>query len=186
MVKKGELRNKSYAYNLELYFLPTTTAIKEGKLKHEKLCGDLYVAYELTGNTPYWHAPEDYDAFGLKPDRQMIYNGRIVFWEVDRGTEDYHTEKGIKGKLDRYIALSRSQPDKRFNVCFTTIDQYDLKGKLKRSAEARAEAILNLIATYNRADQFLVTTHKWAVKMPDLACFLSPKNLMGVSLDTAT
>lgn len=178
MIDDGTLANQTYAYNLKLYFLPERTVIKEVKLKHELLCGDLYVAFELTGNLNYWHAIEEPDPFGIKPDRQMIYDGKIVFWEVDRGTEDYYTETGIKGKIERYIALSKSRPDRRFHVCFTTIDN-------KQTAQRRAQTILELIDSYERGNQFMVTLHKWAVEFPDLAPFMTFLNPQGVSISQA-
>ncbi len=180
MVDDGELAIDYYSQSLPtIYRLPTTTGLKELKLKHELLCGNLYVAFELTGKLDWWEAIQDYDSFGLKPDRQMIYEGKIVFWEVDRGTEDYFTDKGIKGKIDRYIALSKSRPERRFHVCFTTVDN-------KQSAETRAGTILELIKSYNRCDQLMVTLHKWAVEMPDLAPYMTLSNPMGVSILGAT
>jgi hypothetical protein len=179
MVKKGELKLVHFSSTApEIYFLPTTTAIREYRVKHEKLCGDLYVVYELTGCLDYWYAPEDYDSYGLKPDRQMIYLGKLVFWEVDRGTEDYFTAKGIKGKLDKYVQLSKDNHQRRFYVIITTIDN-------KQTALKRCETILELITTYNRADQFMTSTHEWVMNHPDKSPFLTPNNLMGVSIPAA-
>jgi hypothetical protein len=154
MAGQGEIKVITYSpTDPQVYHLPTTSGLKELKLKHEILCGNLYVAYELTGRLVWWKAPLDYDSFGLKPDRTMIWDGKLVFWEVDRGTEDYHTERGIKGKLDRYTALARANPGRNFFVCFTTTPA-------KQSAEARCQAILDLITTYGRSDQFMVTLHR--------------------------
>ncbi|CAN5361115.1 hypothetical protein BH10ACI1_BH10ACI1_02710 [soil metagenome] len=178
MAEDGDIKFSTHAYKLKVFCLPITTLLKDLKLKHELLCGDLYVAFELTGFLNFWDEPQDWDEFGLKPDRRMIYDGKIVFWEVDRGTEDYYTDKGIKGKLDRYTKLSRSRPD-RFHVCFTTIDN-------KTNAERRAETILELINSYKRGDQFMITLHKWAVEMPDLASFLTFTSPMGTSIKGAT
>jgi Replication-relaxation len=180
MARQGELKVITYSpTDPQLYHLPVTGGLKQLKLKHELLCGNLYVAYDLTWRLNWWEAPLDYDSFGLKPDRRMIWDGRLVFWEVDRGTEDYHTERGIKGKLDRYAALAHQNPDRKFKVCFTTT-------QAKQSAEARCQAILDLITSYDRGDQFMVTLHKWAVAMPDLACFMTASNPMGVSLSGAS
>lgn len=178
MIDAKEIKCSTHPYGLKVYCLPDTTLLKDAKLKHDLLCSDLYVAYHLTGNLNYWEEPKDYDEFGLKPDRQMIYDGKIVFWEVDRGTEDYVSVKGITGKLDRYTALSKSRPDRRFHVCFTTVDN-------KQSAESRASGILDIIDSYERGDQFMVALHKWAVEMPDLRSFMTYKNPMGISIPEA-
>jgi hypothetical protein len=185
MVDEGEIKASNHAYNLKVFCLPKTTLLKDTKLKHELLCGDLYVVLELTGKLPYWNEPQEADEFGIKPDRRMIYDGKIVFWEVDRGTEDYYTEKGIQGKIERYIKLSQSDRDKRFHVCFTTITQYDNFGKIKCTAENRAETILNLIYSYARGDQFMVTTHNWAINHIEFAPFMTFSNPMGVSISEA-
>lgn len=166
----------------KVYRLPDVFSLKELQFKHEFLCSQLYVALELTGNLDWWKVPNDYDEFGLKPDRQMIYGGKIFFWEVDRGTEDYYTEKGIKGKLDRYVALSKSRPDRRFHVCFTTSTQLDKFGKVKRTAERRAATILEIIESYERANQLMVTTHDWAIAHTEYKPFMTYSNPLGVSL----
>jgi hypothetical protein len=107
----------------------------------------------------------------------MILNGTMVFWEVDRGTEDYISAKGISGKIDKYIQLSQIHPTNRFHVVFTTIDG-------KQSAKARGQALLSLFEQYRRGDQFMVTLHRWAVEEPLGQVFLTPKTPLGLSLET--
>ncbi len=179
MVEDKLIKKKYYSPTTpELYFLSETKALDEYKLKHEKLCADLYVAYELSGKMEYWECPTDYEeniTLGLKPDRQFKLNGKICFLEADRGTEDYYTPKGIQGKLDKYIQLSQMKPDKRFYVIFTTIDA-------KQTAKARSQALLDLFSDYRRGDMFMTTLHRWAVNEPLEAVYLSGLNPMGIAI----
>jgi hypothetical protein len=173
------IKNKYYSPTRpELYFLPGTKALDEYKIKHEKLCADLYVAYELSGQIENWECPTDYEeniSLGLKPDRRFTINGKVCFLEVDRGTEDYHTPKGIRGKLDKYIQLSRRYPSKRFHVIFTTIDA-------KQTAKTRSAALLEMFAESKRGDMFLTTLHRWAVNEPLEPIYMSGENPMGIAL----
>ncbi len=179
MVEDGVIRSSYYSpTDPELYFLPAIRALTEYQIKHEKLCGDLYVAYENTGAMKHWEVPagyEEMEKLGLEPDRQMLLNGVICFLEVDRGTEDYFTKKGILGKVQRYIELARLHPGKRFHVIFTAIDG-------KQTAKARCSRILELLEDYPRGNQFLTLPHRWAVSEPLGAVYMSPKSPMGLAL----
>lgn len=185
MVKDGQIRAKHFSPSEpNFFFLPTTKAISaHGKL-HERLCGDLYVAFETLGLEMKWERPTNYEEnrqLGILPDRRMVLNESIVFWEVDRGTEDYVSDKGITGKIEKYLELANSSSSKQFSVVFTTIDA-------KQSAKARAKKFLDLFEFYapSRADQFLVTLHKWAVEEPLNPVYLSPPNPHGILLLPAT
>lgn len=164
----------------KIYRLPETFVLKELQLKHEYLCSQLYVACELTGKVQWWKVSEEDSDFKIKPDREMIYNGKVIFWEIDRGTEDY---KVIREKIARYVALSQSDRDKRFYVCFTTVTQLDRFGKTKRADTKRADSILNLIDEVKRSNQFMVTPHNWAVKYTEDEPFMTFTSPMGISLD---
>lgn len=178
MAEDEELKCKNLsAIDPEYYCLPKTTALNLHSHKHERLCGDLYVAYETSGQLHAWEKPQDYEEYetlGLKPDRSMVLtNGMIVFWEVDRGGEVYRI---IKDKIEKYIKLSRLHPETKFHVVFTTIDD-------KQTAKSRCAGILDLLEDFRRGDQFLTLPHKWAVDEPLEPVFLSPKNPMGVGLN---
>lgn len=160
------------------YRLPETTALKELQLNHEHLIGQLYVALEVSGILQWWEMKQ-IPEYKLKPDAASIINGLVIFWEIDTGSEDYAV---IKSKIERYLKMSQENPEQRFNVCFTTNTQFDRVGKIKRTAQARAKGVLNLINDYQRADQFLVTTHDYALKYLDKEAFCSHKNPMGISL----
>lgn len=168
MVKKKLIKYSEHEYNLRLYCLPKTKLLK-GNLKHELLCGDIYVAYQ----PDFWKVPAEPDN-GLKPDRIMVHFGKLIYWEVDRNTEGY--TRIIREKLDKYVQLSVENPQRRFHVIFTTIDTD------RQSAKSRCEGLLNIFSTFKRGDQFLTTTHEWACNYPDKAPFLSPIHLMGVAI----
>lgn len=189
MTLDKQIRSESYHYGLQLFSLPDKRRLTEYEIKHQRLGGDLYVAYTLAG-ARFWQMPDEttseYDEIGLIPDRQFIYDTKIVFFEVDRGGEDYNTPKGIKGKVEKYIRLSQLHPDHRFHVCFTTVDEIYPTGKIKRTAEARAKGILRVFEDYHRADMLMVTLHKFAVAMPEEAIWTTDNHPLGVSLTTAT
>jgi hypothetical protein len=95
----------------EYYCLPRVRAVSRFNHLHERLCADLYVAYETSGQLHYWEKPEvyeEYETLGLKPDRQMILkDGTVCFWEVDRGGEPYRI---LRAKVEKYIELSLQHP----------------------------------------------------------------------------
>jgi Replication-relaxation len=177
MAEDGEVKCTTLSViDPEYYCLPKVIALNRHSHLHERLCGDLYVAFELSGQLHAWEKPEDYEEYktlGLKPDRSMVLsNGTIVFWEIDRGGEVYRI---IKEKVDKYVKLSRSHPAQRFHVVFTTIDD-------KQTAKSRCAGILSLLEDFKRGDQFLTLPHAWAVTEPLNPVFLSPLNPMGIAL----
>ena len=166
----------------EYYRLPETRALSKNHTPHEDLVEQLYTALELTGALGTWKVPTEPDEYRLKPDAICVYQGKIIFWEVDRGTEDYLTPKGIKGKLDRYLQMSKANPELRLYTGFTTVSQFDRFGKLKRTDIARAKGILELINTYGRADQFFVSTHNYTIRHADQRAFSTYLNPMGIAI----
>lgn len=180
MVKAKQLRVKHFnAVTPDYYHLPQTVSLKETQRRHEHLAGDLYVAFMICGKEVRWSCPTDTEenvSLGLFPDRQMKVDEQIIFWEVDRGTEDYVSEKGITGKLEKYIKLSGLHPNRNFNVVFTTVDTE------KQSAKARAKTFLELFERYDRGDQFLVALHRQVVTEPLDASFASPLHPFGIAL----
>jgi hypothetical protein len=170
----------------EYYRLPETYSLSKSHIieadAHENLVEKLYVALELTGALGTWIIPTDKDENGLKPDAVCVYQGKVIYWEVDRGTEDYLTPKGIKGKLDRYLKKSTDNPEIRFYVGFTTVPQYDKFGKLKRSDITRAKGILAIIGTYKRGDQFFVSPYKFALENITVEAFSTYLNPQGIAI----
>lgn len=172
MADKKLIKYSEHEYNLRRYCLPKTKLIK-GNLEHEKLCGDLYVAFR----PDYWKVPAEADHNRLKPDRIMIHFGKLIYWEVDRNTEDYITV--IKEKIEKYIQLGKENAGKRFHVIFTTTDTK------KQTAISRCQGLLNLFYLYKRGNQFMTTANEWACKYPDGVAFVSPLSPKGVTIEDA-
>ncbi len=162
------------------FFLPQTKAPTVFKHTHERSCADIYVAYENTDLVQRWTVPENLDDYqeyvkvGLLPDRVSVIAGKIVFWEIDLGTESYKT---ISDKIPLYISLGKRHPEHRFHVVFTTKDYYRFKNGrkvLRQSAKARAKRILLDLMEYKRGNQFIVGQHDSIVNDPLGAVFASP------------
>ena len=153
-------------YNSPQYFhLPEVIGLKNTSHIHERACADLYVSLHLTCNPPFWDATpaEEYLALGLKPDRSSIVEGRIIFWEVDKGTE---THAVIRGKFEKYVELSANHPDRRFYVVFT-----GSKGRVK-------EILTEVLPEFRRGNQFLVAEHNSVVERPLEPVLVSPVDPM--------
>ena len=61
MAEEGDLKCKNLsAIDPEYYCLPKTVAVNLHSHRHERLCGDLFVAYETSGQLHAWEKPEDY------------------------------------------------------------------------------------------------------------------------------
>jgi len=149
--------------NAPLYFhLPHIKALNRFNHEHERACADLYCTYSLTWNVKYWEAvpAEEFLELGFAPDRSSIIDGRIIFWEIDKGTE---TLAVIRKKVERYIQLSRLHPERKFHVVFT-------------ATRGRAKSILlDVLLDFKRGNQFLVAEHQSVVKNPYGEVLVSPK-----------
>jgi hypothetical protein len=148
--------------NSPLYFHePQTIGLRNTNHEHERACADIYVTYQLTWTLQFWECvphPEYLD-LGLKPDRVSNIEGRIVFWEVDKGTETLNV---IRKKVERYIKLSTLHPDRRFYVIFT-------------ATRNRAKSILlDVLPDFKRGNQFLVAEHQSVIEHPYEPVFVSP------------
>lgn len=139
--------------------------------KHEIACGDIYVAYKVTGKVKHWDAePEAHKkllglSHKLKYDRRMLltFNDAPIYWEVDRGTEDLEV---IAGKVKAYQMFHKSV-NFRFYVIFT------VKDTRYGTIEERCEDIVNTIAECDTPGfQFLVARHSDVVKNPMGKVFL--------------
>jgi hypothetical protein len=181
MVSDKLIRVHKVGQNDPLYFfLPTTKAPSVFSHTHERNCADIYVSYENTGQLERWAVPEvmaDYEEYvkvGLRPDRISKIAGKIVFWEIDRGSENY---EAVSDKIPNYIELGRRHPEHRFHVIFTTRDYYRHKnGKdvLRQSSQTRAKRILLDLMEFKRGNQFIVGQHDTIINDPQGAVFASP------------
>jgi Replication-relaxation len=144
------------------FHLPNVVGLREQNWKHEKLCGDLYAAYQTTWSLQRWDSLPDEEmlSLGLIPDRSSIIDGRIAFWEVDRGTE---TRARLRTKVELYIKLSQLHRDQRFHVVFVT------------ETSGRAESVLfDVLEDFRRGNQFVVGLHKSIIAEPFGKVFASP------------
>jgi len=148
--------------NSPLYFhTADTIGLRNTNHEHERACADLYVTYCLSWNLNFWETVphEEYLELGLKPDRASKIEDRIIFWEVDKGTE---TLAVIRKKVERYIALSNQHPGRKFYVIFT-------------ASKGRAQSILlDVLPEFRRGNQFLVGVHESVVQNPYDAVFKTP------------
>jgi hypothetical protein len=123
MVEAGLVKKTKLIQNAPIFYsLPKIKALNLHNYRHEFLCGEIYVAYETTGLLQDWGKPEHYPDYheyvklGVKPDRLSIINRKIIFWEIDRGTE---VLQKIRTKVEKYLALARRHPGQKFYVVFT-------------------------------------------------------------------
>jgi len=181
MVQDKLIRVHKVGQNFPLYFLlPTSKAPTVFSHAHEKSCADIYVSYATTGLLTEWGVPEEfpdyeeYEKTGLRPDRISSIGGKIIFWEIDRGSENYDK---VSEKVPRYIELGKRHPKHRFHVVFTTRDCHRHKnGKqiLRQSSKARAKRILLDLIDFKRGSQFLVAEHQMITDTPLGKVFVSP------------
>lgn len=162
MADDGLIRATRIHQNAPIFYhLPETKAPTLQGFQHELAAANIYVAYQTTGKLEQWHAEphEEYLSIGLKPDRASVIGGRIVFWEVDRGTEVLAV---IRAKVERYIQLSRLHPERRFYVAFSAP-----KGRAK-------SILLDVLLDFRRGNQFLACDHSRVVAAPLEAVFAGP------------
>lgn len=125
---KSLLKSKSYGFakeNLwslrqhpiikELDLSPPRGEVHTFKYDHEKLCADIFVLLYSTGNLYSWGQKK---LSGIIPDRYFEYGDRLVYLELERGTQD---QKRIIGKLQAYKKWFRETGEK-FHVWFVVID----------------------------------------------------------------
>lgn len=164
MIQDKEVKSTRINLNVPLFFsLPKTKAVNAHNYKHEHDCAGLYVAYENTGLLNEWGRVEEfpdyeeYKRLGLAPDRLSVIGIKIVFWEVDRGTE---VLAKIEEKVEKYVKLSKLHG--HFTVVFT-------------STKGRAKSILTevLLPVRSRA-HFFVADYEQVISHPLEAVFVSP------------
>jgi hypothetical protein len=181
MVDDKLIRVHKVGQNDPLYFfLPTTKAPTVFSHAHERACADVYTAYETAGKLPVWNVPEnfeDYESYvtaGVRPDRISIIDGKIVFWEIDKGTESY---QGVSDKVNHYLNLWKQQGYKTFHVVFATKDYFRYRNGskiLRQSAKTRARGILLDLIPFKRSNQFIVGQLDRIITDPFGAVFASP------------
>ena len=145
----------------DLFMLPSTHRLKStDKALHETGGADLFVAFG-----PYingWsHEPQ---VGSDRADRAMIFEGKLIYFEVDRNT---HGPKALEEKIDKYIRYA-DRTRERFYVVFSVL--LDDDKKLKN----RADFLAGLLASKRRGNQFLVANHNNLLVQPMGDFLLSP------------
>lgn len=154
MVEDGQIRVTKIHQNTPQFFhLPETKAPTLQGFQHELAAANIYVAYETTGKIEQWHwePHEEYLSSSI--------DGKIIFWEVDRGTEVLAV---IREKVERYIQFSKLHPERRFHVAFA-------------ASKGRAKSILlDVLMNYRRGNQFLACDQSRVLASPLDPIFASP------------
>lgn len=125
------------------FHVPGVTAPNVFSWQHELICANIYTTYFISGKLTAWGWEDkaNFVQHGLKPDRRSIIDGKVIFWEADRGTE---TLSKIKEKVEKYITYSKANPSQRFHVIFAT-------------EPGRVQTLLNsVLCDFPRGDQFFV------------------------------
>lgn len=114
MVDDGLLK-KAEGLIPHFYHLPHIKAYSIQSYKHEKICGDIYLAYQDILEGWNYEESDDFIQAGVLPDRaSCLSNGHVVFWEIDRSTM---TRGRVLDKLQRYIHYARMN-EHEFSVVF--------------------------------------------------------------------
>lgn len=160
MEKDGVLKNHEpdYRGNPDLWSLPgRKQPINWYSRKHEIDAADLFVALARTGKLQHWDVgwadtESHFAQHRVNYDRRAEIEGvrHVVFFEVDRGTEDLDT---IRRKVDKYIGLQTAYPDEHFMVLFT------VQGYRWTDARSRCDDINKVLHSVKRGNQFLTTPH---------------------------
>jgi hypothetical protein len=154
--------------------------------QHEIDRGDIYVALHKTGKlTSYrwnWHI-EEYRGFAknhkLQPDGRFELEGteKIIFLEVDRGTEFWSNE--LDAKIEKYAGLQSSMPQNSFVVLFT------IQTKPGMSIQERAQKFNQRFRELGRGHCFTIAPHGMFLKEPlgdvlDYYCSDEPESLLSL------
>jgi hypothetical protein len=138
LVKRQERRNLNEP---DLWMLPATERIRDGKYYHELAKGDLYALYANVCED--WQA--EMSLGDLVPDCSMVYNGISVHFEVDRATEPMDK---LYSKIERYI---RYAPHTEKTI-------FVLESGSKRKATATGSELFAYLTDRKRGRQFSWTT----------------------------
>lgn len=144
-------------------------AVTEQSWKHERDCGDLYVALRKTGIPMEWiHTSDQKDGFRF--DRALLIFGKQFYFEIERGTQ---TVSHIEQKVSQYLSKSG-----QFYVVITVQDyQPNPFDKTTKTAQDFGREILALLAQppFRRRAQFTVAPHKALLTNPLGELLISPE-----------
>lgn len=132
----------------------------ENSYKHAQGCGDLFVTFfEHVDDWVY----KPYLDGKIKPDMKMVIQGKTLYLEFDRGSEDIKDK--IIPKIEAYINYSLANKEQKFYVLFSVAEN-----KVTKTTDLkRIEKILNTLYSMihkMRAYQFWVAFHKFIIDAP--------------------
>lgn len=174
----------SNPYEPNLWSRPGIKPVSPEFRAHEVACADLFVAYYGTPGLTHWDwqwtkaEVDEYATFRKSSflfDRRMILNGRMIFFEHDRGNR--HPEK-LAEQIKNYYDFSVRYPDLAMNVIYT-LDwaraglRYDEDTKLEYLNE-RGRFLEQEFKQYRRGNQFLFALQSDVVADPLGKVFVSP------------
>lgn len=146
------------------YIDTTNIAAAYWPLQHwdEKWLEEDYANYDINNKVPM------YDARMKKWDA-------IMYWEVDRGTEEM---EDLFEKVDKYIDFSDRYYEDRFHVIFTLQyfrfgEDQDPAQRLKKLRE-RSDELLDYLIDKKRGNQFLIAWHDHILADPYGSVYVSP------------
>ncbi len=132
--------------------------VPKGNFEHLTSCADLFTSLFPLLEGWEWELQGKF-----RPDRIAYIKGNKIYFEIDRGTEDYGR---IEEKLQRYIDYYRETRETYF-VVFTVQDYLDPFGKMRTSAKERGRRIIDCFDAKNLPGNFMVGMHDQLVRDPD-------------------
>jgi hypothetical protein len=144
--------------------LPKRKRVNRFTYKHTNDCADIYLSLLFTSEDFEWSF--EGNEGDIRFDRRLIFNGKTFYFEIERGTQGIEI---ITEKVRRYCQLPNSP-----HVVFTVQD-YEDTHRFK-SAKDQGQKILELLTTFRRGNQFLVTPHQSFVADPFGDRLISPLN----------
>lgn len=134
------------------------------------MCGDVWAGLKSTGEDFLWINKDD-GKRGFRFDRAFKIYGKQFFLEAETGAHYSRRETVIPEKVENYLKLAG-----RFHVIFAVQTYPNI------TAQQYGEAILDILYSYNRGSQFVVSPCGSLFKNPLSECLILPKDGQLVSL----
>lgn len=134
------------------------------------MCGDVWAGLKSTGEDLLWINKDD-GKKGFRFDRAFKIFGKQFFLEAETGAHYSKRDTVIPGKVENYLKLQG-----RFFVIFAVQDYP------KIPAKTYADSILDILNSYHRGSQFVVSPCVMLYKRPLSDCLIKPQNGQLLSL----
>jgi hypothetical protein len=158
MTKRKELKQQEFQVGqADWFMLPATRAVNKS-YAHEVAAADLFVRYY--GAFEAWrYEPK---AGSVQADRKMKYEGKHIYFEVDRCHQSASViREKIEGYIRYYYELERQYGERaRFHVIF------DIANSDPHKVSARIKEIGKVLDEYNRGNQFALSSHTMLTESP--------------------